>query len=180
MGFTIAGVFIQARNSRIYQAQIALWVSPERDILLQIGGGKTAGVAIKRTILYSIVSTNNILQTQDDFSITDLSGLTDQKILVNADLDELLSCHRERLASCLENKRVFSAGTAFSDWESIRLMRAEQIARMGLAKFLNPEQTIYRHTLKGAWLQYYKGYRSQLAEGKKQAKRIHKKRPGAI
>jgi hypothetical protein len=179
LGFTAAGVFIQKRNSQVYQAQVALWLSPERDILLQVGGGKTAGVYIKRTILSSIIESEQIIQTQDDFGMADLSGLTRRKILVNADLDELLSCHHERLASCLGQKRSFSVGTAFADWESIRAMKAEQMARMGLAKFLNREQTIYRHTLKGAWLQYYKGFRSQLAEGKDQTERIFKKRPGS-
>src|ERR1700722_10337480 len=46
LGFMAAGVFVQNRKSRIYQAQVALWVSPERDILLQIGGGKTAGILL--------------------------------------------------------------------------------------------------------------------------------------
>jgi len=179
LGFEAAGVFTQKRNSRIYQAHLALWVSPGRDILLQVCGGKTAGVFIKRTILSSIIEPEQIIQTQDDFGMADLSGLTHRKILVNADLDELLACHHERLASCLGQRRSFSVGTAFADWESIHAMKAEQMVRMGLAKFLNREQTIYRHTLKGAWLQYYKGFRRQLTEGKEQAGRISKKRPGS-
>ena len=136
------------------------------------------GHTIRRTILYSVVSSDQILQTQDDFATIDLSGITNQQVLVHADLDELLSLHRERLASCFEQKRTFSTGTTFSDWESIRRMRVEQMARMGLAKFTNREESVYRHTLKGAWLQYYRGFRRQLAEGKNQAERIHKKRPG--
>jgi len=180
LGFVPAGVLIQSRGSRIYQAQIALWVSPEGDILLQIAGGKTAGVTVKRTILYSVLSTNQILQTQDSASVVDLSGLTDHKLLVHADLDELLSCHRERLASRLEGKRTFAAGTAYSDRQSILRMRAEEMERMGLVKFLNQRQTIYRYTFAGAWLQYQKGLRAQTAEAISQADGNIRRRPGSI
>lgn len=177
--FTAAGIFVQSRSSRIYQAQTALWVSPEKDILLQICGGKTARVPIKRTVLWSVVSSNQIIQTQDQATAVDLSGLTDQRLLLRADLDELVSLHRQRLASYQEQVRTFSPGTAFSEWQSIRFMRVEQMARMGLARFLNQQQTIYRYTFKGAWLQYHKGLRGQLAEAKTQVDRMSKKAPGS-
>lgn len=178
-GFTAAGIFIQNRGSRLYRAQIALWVSPEQDTLLQICGGTTASVPVKRTMLASVLSSNQIIQTQDDAATVDLSGLTDQKILIRADLDELLSCHRKRLASDIGQKRTFSAQTAFSDWQSIRRMKAEQMARLGFVKFLNQGQTIYRHTPRGAWLQYQKGLRGQLAEAETQLDRASMKRPGS-
>jgi hypothetical protein len=179
LGFTAAGVFIQNLSSRTYRAHVALWVSPDQDILLQIAGGKTGGVPVQRTILVSVFSSNQIIQTQDRAAAADLSGFTDQQILIDADLDELCSCHRERLASYVEQKRPFSSETAFSDWESIRRMRVEEIARMGLAKFLNQERTIYRYTLKGAWLQYCKGLLGPLAEAKNQVDRMPKMRPGS-
>jgi hypothetical protein len=137
------------------------------------------GVPIKRTILYSVLSTNQILQTQDIASVVDLSGLTDQKLLMHADMDDLLSCHRERIESCLGQKRTFSAGSAFSDRQSILRMRAEEMARMGLLKFLNQQQTIYRYTFRGAWLQYQKGLRGQTAQAIQQADGIPGKRPGS-
>jgi len=178
LGFTAAGVFTQSRSSRVYRAQVALWVSPEQNVLMQICGGKTAGVPIKRTILSSVLTSNQILQTQDNASTVDLSGLTDQKLLLNADLHELVSCHRQRLESCGDQIRTFSNGTAFSDWDSIRRMKAEQMARMGLVKFVNQQETIYRHTFRGAWLQYRQGFRSQLAEAMAQADGNPRKRPG--
>lgn len=180
LGFIPAGVFVQNRGSRIHRAQVALWVSPERDILLQIGGGKTAGVPVKRTILYSILSSNQIIQTQDGAGTVDLSGLTDQRFILRADLDELLSCHSDRLASRIEQKQIFSTQTALSDWQSIGHMKAEQMARMGFVQFLNQEHTIFRHTPRGAWLQYYKGLRGQLTQAETQLDRASKKRPGSV
>jgi hypothetical protein len=178
MGFAAAGVFVQARNSKLYQARLALWVSPHREILLQVGGGTTARVPIRRTIMTSVVEPNRIIQTQDDFGMADLSGLTDRKIVLNADLDELLACHRARLISCGGSKRGFSAAAALAERRSIHEMKAQQVVRLGLGRFLNQEQTVWRHTLKGAWLQYFEGFRSQLAEGKAQMERVSRKRPG--
>jgi hypothetical protein len=179
LGFEAAGTVDQNRASRLYRARLALWVSPDREILLLVGGGKTAGVPIKRTILITVIDRDRIIQTQDDFAMADLSGLTDRKVVLNADLDELLSSHRERCAAQHRAKRHFSIESALSNWESIQEMKARQLSRLGLIKFLNREETIWRHTLKGAWLQYFKGFRGQLAEGKSQKERISRKRPGS-
>ncbi len=178
LGFASAGVFAQKRTSKLYQARVALWVSPDGRILLLVGGGKTARVRIRRSTLISVIEPDQIIQTQDDFGMADLSGLTSRRVVLNADLDELLAAHLERLSSSAGPYRRFSTGTGFADWHSINAMRSQQMARLGLLKFLNREETLWRHTLKGAWLQYYTGFRSQLAEGKSQTARIHKKRPG--
>ena len=179
LGFTSAGVFIQNRASKMYRAKVAVWISPEREILLRIAGGKTARVPIRRTLLISIVQSDHILQTQDDFGMADLSGLTGREVVLNADLDELLVRHRQRIASNSGSKRLFSPSNALYDWESIEAMKSQQMARLGLIKFLNREESVWRHTLKGAWLQYYKGLRGQLAEGKSQIERVSRKRPGS-
>jgi hypothetical protein len=178
LGFAPAGMFNQNRSSKMYQARMALWVSPDGHTLLAVGGGKTAGVPIKRTILTTIIEPKIILQTQDEFGTADLSGFTQRQIVMNADLDELVACHSQRVASQPGQKRIFSVGTALSEWQSIRSIRAEQMAQLGLMIFLNREHTICRHSLKGAWLQYYQGLRGQLKEGKAQAERISKRRPG--
>jgi hypothetical protein len=180
LGFAAAGLLVQNRDSKLYQARIALWVSPDQTMLLQIGGGKTARFPIKRTILTSRVAPDHLLQTQDDFGMADLSGLTSCKILINADLDELVACHCERLGANPGVLGGFTIANACAEWEAIRTAKARALARLGLIKFLNFDQTVYRHTLKGAWLQYYRGFRGQLAEGKAQAHRTSKKRPGAM
>src|SRR5712692_8579714 len=96
LGFITAGLFVQDRGSRVYQARVSLWVSPNRETLLRIAGGKTAGVSVKRTTLTSFVEPEHIVETSDNFSMADLSGLTDRKVVLNAHLDELLASHEER------------------------------------------------------------------------------------
>jgi len=179
LGFTPAGVFTQNRNSAIYQARGAVWISPERQILLYIAGGKTAKVPIKRTILISVLEPKNIFQTQDEFGIADLSGLTHRKVILGAHMDELLASHRQRFAPNTGGLRMFSAAADLADWKSVQAMKAQQLARLGLIKFLNSDQTVWRYTIKGSWLQFSKGLRGQLAEAEKQRERVHRKRPGA-
>lgn len=179
LGFSAAGVFAQNRTSKLYQARLALWVSADQTMLLQVYGGKTARLPLKRTILTSWTEPQRFLQTQDDFSMSDLSGLTSCKVVLNADLDELVASHREKLAAHPGATRSFAPASAFADWESMHAAKVHALAQQGLIKFLNFDQTVYRHTLKGAWLQYYRGFRGQLAEGKAQAHRASKKRPGA-
>ena len=178
LGFLFAGLFVQDRASRIYQARLALWISADGLTLVRIAGGKTAGANIKRTMLTSIVEPNRILETSDEFSASDLSGLTDRKLVLNAHLDELFARHQERLARYPDPKRAFSTDGALVALEEMAMMRATQLERLGLGKFVNPDRTVWRHTLKGAIQFFFKGFRAQLAEGEKQTDRLDIKRPG--
>jgi len=82
------------------------------------------------------------------------------------------------LAECPGPRRAFAASAALTAIEAMQAMKAAQMERLGLGKFTNRERTVWRHTLKGAWLTYSKGYRAQLAEAKSQRDRIVVKRPG--
>ena len=178
LGFSSAGEFVQNRGSRLYRARLALWISPDGQTLVRIGGGKTAGVPVKRTSLTSFVEPGRIIETSDDFAMTDLSGLTDRKVVLNADLDELFARHEERLAQFPGIKRAFSTADALAAFEAMQAMKVTQMEKLGLGRFLNHDRTVWRHTLKGAILTYFKGFRAQFAEGKSQSDRIVLKRPG--
>ncbi|MBA4149770.1 MAG: hypothetical protein H0X66_16780 [Verrucomicrobia bacterium] len=179
LGFVHAGIFVQDRKSRMYQAHMAIWISPEGHSLLRISGGTTAGIEIKRTWLTSFVEPNRIIETTDESGMADLSGYTDRKWLLNAGLDEMVACHIDRLAKYPEAKRHFPVNQALAACEAMRAMTVAQMQKLGLASFINAERTIWKHTLKGAWLNYAKGFRGQLKEGKAQMKRMDLKRPGA-
>ena len=179
LGFTPAGLFDQKRKSRIYQAHLALWISEDRQTLLRIAGGKTAGMPIKRSALTSFVEPNLIVETWDYFGMVDISGLTDRKIVLNAHLKELLAHHQNRVSAYSGTKQGFSTAQSLVAYEALMAMKTTAMERRGLAKFVDREKGVWRHTLKGAWVSYAKGFRRQLAEGKAQQDRINLKRPGA-
>ena len=178
LGFEPAGVFVQSRGSRIYQARLMMWLSSDRQSLLRVVGGKTMGVNIRRTMFISFVEPDRVVETADEFGGADLSGLRDCAVLMNASLEELHVRHLDRLAAWSAPKRVFSVHEAMTACEVMQAMRAAQMEKIGLGKFLNRERTVWRHTLRGAWLCYFKGFRAQLAEGKAQMHRAKLKRPG--
>lgn len=179
LGFNFAGLFVQNRTSRVYLARLTLWVSADGQTLLRIVGGKTAGMQVRRTTLTSFVEPCRLLETTDEFGMADLSGFTDRKLVLNAHLDELLARHQQRLAGCPGQKRVFSTADALGALEAMQAMKAAQMEKLGLGKFINPDRTVWRHTLKGAIRSFFKSFQPQLAEGEKQSERIALKRPGA-
>jgi hypothetical protein len=178
LGFIPAGEFRQHRNSKVYQARLALWVSTDGQLLVRVGGGKTAGLTIRRTTVTSFVEPGRIVETMDEFSTTDLTGLTDQEVVLNADLLELLGRHLARLALYPGSRRIFTPQDGLAAYEAMQAMRAVEMERQGLGRFVNAERSVWRHTWKGAWLSCSKGLKRQMAEGKVQQHRIHKQRPG--
>jgi hypothetical protein len=179
LGFSPAGIFDQNRKSRMYKARIALWISQDGETLLRIAGGKTAGVPIKRSTLTSFIEPDVILETWDNFGMADISGLTDRKIILNAHLDELVNGHEARLEKCSGKRRAFSPAQSLTAYEALLAMKTTQMGKLGLANFVDKERGIWRHTLKGALVSYFKGFQEQLAEGKAQKESINLKGPGS-
>lgn len=178
LGFAPAGLFAQERGSKIYQARLALWLSPDRQTILRVAGGTTIGVKIRRSILTTLIEPDRIIETSDEYGGPEMSGLSDRVVVMNAHLEELHTRHMERVAAVPGTRRTFSAEAAMAACEEMQAMKAAQMEKLGLGKFLNPQRTIWRHTLKGALLSYFKGFRSQLAQAKAQAHRAQLKRPG--
>ena len=178
LGFTDLGLFVQNRGSKVYAAVLGFQLSPDSRILLRIGAGKTLGVRIRRTTLISRLTDGRFLETADDFGSWDLSGLTEKEVVLNAHLPELLENHRRRLATATSSPREFPRSNILAVYQEMESDKAEQLGRLGLARPLNLQHTTWRYTMKGAWRQYFHGFRRQLADGKKQADRVRLKRPG--
>ena len=178
LGFTPAGVFVQDRKSKLYQACVAFWISPDGYTLLRVGGGKTAGVEIKRTVLATFIEPEKIIETTDEAGTADLSGLTDRKLFLNGHLDELVRIHNDRLQRTGGVRRTFPSDQALTAYATMQAMRANRLVAFGFARFVNRERTLFRYTLKGAWLLATKGMYRQLEEADAQEDRVKLKRPG--
>ena len=178
LGFEPLGTFVQDRGSRVYAAIIYFWLSPDARTLARIGGGKTLGVPIRRTVLISRFASGEIFETSDEFGGIDLSGLTQKEIVMNAGLRELYDYHKARLATTRDTPQTFPRSGILAVQEKMELDKAERLGRLGLARPLNIQQTIWKYTIKGAWQIYFMGYKKQLAEAKRQAGRVRMKRPG--
>src|SRR5262245_679033 len=134
LGFVFAGEFRQDRRSRVYRVRLALWVSPDGQLLLRVAGGKTAGVPVRQTMVTRFVEPDRIVETADDFGTADITGLTDREVWLNADLEELLTRHLERMAKYAGPKRGFSPHAAFAAYLAIQAMRSIEMVRQGLGE----------------------------------------------
>ncbi len=178
-GLRLCGYFVQAQRSSTYGAYFAFWLTEDNQTLVRIAGVKIAGIALKKTIISSWSQDGFGIETTDDFGGTDIGGSADRKVVVNGDLLELLQVHSERLKSFGRPLRSFSEDSVLAEQEATDELKVNRLIDLGYAKFVDPQKSIWRYTLKGAIQNYFKGYRSQKSEGMAQLKRLDKKRPGS-
>lgn len=178
LGFKPAGQFIPNRSAKTYRFQVAFLVSAEHETLLKVTTGKVAGLPLKRTALTSYLAGGRTLETPDEPSASDESGLTRYEFLLNAGLDELWEFHRNQLALLPEMRRDFTEANALEAYETIQTTRVSQLIKLGSAKFIGPDRTAWRYTLKGALQGYFKGFLGQLRKSNAQRHRRKLKRPG--
>lgn len=177
LGLKPCGFFIQDRGSA-YKAYMSIWLSEDRTTMVRVGGGKIGGVAYKRTVVSTWSTDGRGLETTDEIGVSDLSGTADRKCLLNADLFELAELHVQRRAGFSGACRLFSPDSALLDYENTEFIRVGNLVAIGYARFIDREKSAWRFTIKGAFQNYWKGFRSQKAEAMSQLSRASKTRPG--
>ena len=177
-GFQLEGVFGQYRRNSTYRCCIALWLSPDGQTLLSVGGGKLAGINYRKTLLLSRLG-GKVLVTMDEFGSTDLSGTREIEALLNADLAELNTRHLQRLALSKEAPSPFSMGNLLQQYEEMNRLQVDKLIHLGLAKYLDAQDGIWRYSPKGAWVYAVRGYLKGMKGAQGQAARLKKKRPGS-
>jgi hypothetical protein len=152
LGFDYHGVYYDRRRG-IYKLRFDFWLSPDRLVLAMVGGGTLAGIPLAGTCLFTRLDDGRCLMTIDEpkSQDSDPSGLTIQKIVTHADLDELIAQHRRRLTESESQGSPYSARAALEEHRAFRTRRADVLIDAGLARYLDEERNAWRYTLKGAW-----------------------------
>jgi hypothetical protein len=143
-----------------------------------ITSGKLAHVNCKKTVVCSRVSDNRYVVTTDEFGEAELSDVVDKKALLNADLYELAVYHQRRLAQSDMNPIPFSGETVCDAFGEMEAQCTHRLVEMGYARFIDPEQTRWRYSLKGAWKIAWSGHRTAVRVAKGAGRRAKIKRPG--
>jgi hypothetical protein len=177
-GLRYGGDYLQKRESSLYKCCISLWLTPDQGTLVMVWGGKMARVDYKRTLFISLTSDGREIITMDDFGIEDLSGIRAIEVVYRADFEELVGRHAQRLAQPGVSVRPFSESRLMDQYEDLGRVRAEQMMRLGLVKFLDIQETCWRYTVKGAFVNAYRSFIKGLEKAKLQKDRARKKRPG--
>jgi hypothetical protein len=179
LGLRHCGDFVQSRGSSLYRSCLTLWLSSDQLTLVVVGGGKLARIDYKRTFFLSVTEDGREIITVDDFGLTDLSQIREIDVVYNANLMELEERHSQRLTVQSRPLKPFPPHRCLEVYEDLSKVRAEKLVSLGLARFLDPAESVWRYTFKGAWIVAYHAHFKNLQKAKLQMDRAKIKRPGS-
>jgi hypothetical protein len=159
LGFRSVAVARDGKGRR-YRIRYEFWLPPERDALLLIGGGSIAGLAVEGNWLFTRLSDGTCLVSLDDLrgSEHDLTGLSKEAVHPGLDLRVLLERHRRRVAAAPALPLPYRADDPTSDHREFVTRRIETLVRGGHAAWIDPAQSAWRYTVKGALLGTLRSY----------------------
>jgi hypothetical protein len=134
----------------IYKTYNVLTVSPSRQSLAVIKWGTTASIRNEGTSLYSALDDGRYLITSDRPTGSRAPGLYDDLVLWGATFAQLLGRHEERMRASGKKVKELSAEKPLAEYESILERRARLLVERGEACWVDPAQTAFRSTIKGA------------------------------
>jgi hypothetical protein len=169
-GYEPQGVFVMKRGMRDVCAW--LYLSPERDTLAQVGGGKIASMEYKKTVLFSRLADGRILASADNAGEGDISGTIAFRFLTDANFPELVGFHQRRVAEAGEAVVAWSDRDIQKQWESIDVAKAEAMERRGYGRFVDPQRNTFSYTFKGAAMLVVKSVLPQIVQGAAQIDRV--------
>jgi hypothetical protein len=150
-GFRPLGTFDDCRG-KLYRLRYHLWLSSDRLVLANVGSGLLAGISLSGTWLLTRLSDGRCLYTVDEAKRgdSDPSGLTLQEVVTNADFEELLDRHRQRMAIAEQAPQPYSDSDPLGDYRSYRLFQTQRLVERGFARFLDADCSAWKHTFRGA------------------------------
>ncbi|HXY34774.1 MAG TPA: hypothetical protein VEI07_11140 [Planctomycetaceae bacterium] len=153
LGFSAPRLFKHAKGG-IYRTCCLLTVSASQQILAVIRWGTTGSIRDRVTMLYSVLDDGRYLVTSDRVTGSRVPGLSDDLVLPGAAFEQLFERHEARLQDCGENLRMFDPSNPLAGYETLQGQKASFLIARGDAYWLDPRETEYRFTLRGA-LQLY-------------------------
>jgi hypothetical protein len=151
LGFEPLGVFRDGKGP-IYRIRYDFWLAPERDVLVLIGGGTLMSFQVRAIWLMTRLADGRCLvtlnsQTASEF---DLAHMMLEAVLGGADFGTLLMHHRGRVDDAPVPAVPYTSDDPLGDHLAFRARRIDRLEELGLARFLDWEQTAWRYTIKGA------------------------------
>jgi len=178
-GLLHCGNYLQIRDNSLYKCCISLWLTADQSTLIMVWGGRMAKIDYKRTLFISVTGDGREIVTLDEFGISDLSGIRDFDVVYRANFEELVARHTERLAQVAEPLKPFSPTRAMDQYEDLGKVRADRMVALGLAKYLDLQESAWRYTAKGAFCAAYETFIKGLQNAQQQKARANIKRPGS-
>jgi len=178
-GFRYLGV-CRAGNERLYKMRCDVWLSPDRQVFAAVGAGKFAVIPHQATSLTSKLIDGRVLITVDapGAMAADLSGMTEWKVVTNADFPELLARHRARLEAEMTPVEPYPDLDPLDTQLELIAQRAERMARAGYIYYLDDGRDEWRYTAWGAVVRVIDSYRRIFVQIMRNYGRRKLSRPG--
>ena len=177
-GLIRVGNFATKRNTSIVKGLASAWVTPDRTTIMNVVGGSFAGMPLKKTVLRSRLADGRVLESTDNPYVGDPTGLIEMAVLLNAGVPELLEFHRQRLLQSTSPAVPFARPDVQMEWEQIDLERGARLVQMGFARWVDPQHTMTRATVRGALRFLFHGQGKQMRQLHDQQGRTSVKRAG--
>ena len=180
-GFTYLGV-CRPGNTRIYKLRYDAWVSPDRRVFAVVGAGSMISIRFQATWLTSKLIDGRVLITVDvpGALSSDLSGMTEAKLVTNADFTELLAGHLERLEAEITPVEPYDKPDPLAEHVELIGQRADRMERAGYIHFLDDSHQEWRYTLWGAVVRVVDSYRRIFVQMVRNYHRKSMSRPGIM
>lgn len=177
IGLWFAGDFATCKGAGVVRGLETFFFSADHVTLVSILAASTAGAKLKKTVLRTRLENGRILESTDNPMTRDVTRVIENRVLLNAGIEELMSFHLQRIHHAGSRPVPFSPGAALAENERIQLERGQRLVAAGLARWINPQQTCLRLNLRGAFA-YLKDMLSNMAHLEDQRMRVDVKRAG--
>ena len=177
-GFLPCGEYRANRNGKLSQVRAALWISPDALTVAVVAGGKVASTRYRKTLFFSQLRTSKTLLTIDDFTVSDLSGTRDTRLILHGDFLELAKVHATRVRLVSDLIQPFAHENVLQQLNQMEADRVQQIVALGCGRYLDSAHSTWQHTLRGAWGVSFAGFARGIEQAETQSDRQRLKRPG--
>jgi len=151
IGLEHAGDFATKQNTTMVKGLQSMFISRDRQVIVAIVSGSTAGAKLKKTVLRTKMVNGRILESTDNPGMKDLSGVVDHAMLYNAGIAELVDFHTQRIQRTGMTPVAFKPNSVLQEYERMDLDRGARWVLQGLARWVDPQQTSIRMTVRGTF-----------------------------
>lgn len=178
-GFEYLGV-CRAGNDKLHKLRYDAWVSPDHRVFAVVGAGAIARIPLQATWLTSKFTDGRVFITVDHpgAMAADLSGMTEFKVVANADFPELLAKHLARVDDEITPLEPYPVQDPLHAQVELIAQRAERMARAGHIHFLNDGSGSWRYTTSGAFVRVFDAYKRAFVQIARNYGRKSMRRPG--
>lgn len=177
-GYQPGGEYYANRSGAFSKVRAAFWLSADALTVAVIAGGKVARTRYRKTLLFSRRRDGTTLLTIDDHTIFDLSETRETKVVLRANFEELARVHSARVRVVGDSVEPFVREKVLQQMNQMEAERVQRLVALGYGRYLDPQQSCWRHTFRGAWRITFMGFLRGIQQAEDQSDRQHLSRPG--